>query len=59
MTLKSAIGLTTLLAVAPAFSQEQKAENAFGPVSFSKEIAPILVKKCVACHGPEKSKGRL
>ena len=57
MTLKSGIGLTTLLAVAPAFSQEQKAEDAFGPVSFSKEIAPILVKKCVACHGPEKSKG--
>ena len=27
------------------------------PVSFRKDIAPILQKKCVACHGPEKSKG--
>src|SRR5690349_6360606 len=24
---------------------------------FSKDVAPILAKKCVACHGPEKSKG--
>src|SRR6266516_7395420 len=55
--LKSAFGWVTLLAIAPAFGQEQKAEDAFAPVSFSKEIAPILVKKCVACHGPEKSKG--
>jgi len=27
------------------------------PVSFSKDLAPIFAKKCVACHGPEKSKG--
>jgi len=27
------------------------------PVSFSRDIAPILEKKCVACHGPEKAKG--
>src|SRR6185437_4822954 len=27
------------------------------PAGFSKDIAPILAKKCVACHGPEKSKG--
>jgi hypothetical protein len=57
MTLKSAIGWVSLLVVAPASSQEKKTEEAFAPVSFSKEIAPILVKKCVACHGPEKSKG--
>ena len=34
----------------------QEVEGA-GAVSFSKGIAPILAKKCVACHGPEKSKG--
>ncbi len=27
------------------------------PLSFSKDIAPILQQKCVTCHGPEKSKG--
>ena len=26
-------------------------------VSFSREIAPILVRKCVECHGPTKAKG--
>ena len=58
MTLKSAIGWATLLVVAPASSgQDKQTENAFSPVSFSRQIAPILVKKCVTCHGPEKSKG--
>jgi hypothetical protein len=27
------------------------------PVSFVREIAPILRDKCVTCHGPEKAKG--
>ena len=27
------------------------------PVSFRREIAPILQQKCVACHGPDKTKG--
>jgi WD40 repeat protein len=26
-------------------------------VSFSKEIAPVLMKKCLACHNAEKKKG--
>lgn len=30
---------------------------ATGEVSFTKEVAPILAKKCVTCHGPEKAKG--
>lgn len=28
------------------------------PVSFSREVAPILVKQCQTCHGPEKSKSQ-
>ncbi|PYK98890.1 MAG: hypothetical protein DME19_10675 [Verrucomicrobia bacterium] len=35
----------------------QQGETA-AAAGFSKDIAPILTKKCVACHGPEKSKGR-
>lgn len=27
-------------------------------VSFTNDIAPIFVAKCLTCHGPEKSKGR-
>src|SRR6266542_3070685 len=37
--------------------QEHKPDVTSTPVSFSKDLAPILAKKCVACHGPEKSKG--
>jgi WD40 repeat protein len=27
-------------------------------VSFGNNVAPILAKNCVACHGPDKSKGK-
>lgn len=27
------------------------------PVSFTRDIAPVLQQKCLACHGPEKQKG--
>lgn len=33
------------------------AAAASAKVSFTREIAPILAKKCVTCHGPEKAKG--
>lgn len=26
-------------------------------VSFARDIAPILARKCITCHGPEKAKG--
>jgi WD40 repeat protein len=28
-----------------------------GAVSFRRDVAPILVKQCQGCHGPDKSKG--
>ena len=28
-------------------------------IDFSKDIRPILEANCVACHGPEKAKGKL
>lgn len=30
---------------------------AAAPVSFSRDIAPILIQRCVACHGAERPKG--
>jgi mono/diheme cytochrome c family protein len=48
-----------LLAILPfcwLFLFGQESGNA-AATAFSKDIAPILTKKCVACHGPEKSKG--
>lgn len=31
--------------------------GAEAPVSFSRQIAPVLQEKCVTCHGAEKAKG--
>src|SRR5437762_6525923 len=45
------------LAAAYTFGQDQKPGATSTPVSFSKDLAPILARKCDACHGPEKSKG--
>jgi WD40 repeat protein len=28
------------------------------PVSFARDVAPILLTQCQTCHGPEKAKGR-
>jgi WD40 repeat protein len=28
------------------------------PISFAKQIAPVLREKCLTCHGPEKAKGK-
>src|SRR2546425_2310084 len=46
-----------LLGAALTFGQDQKPVATSTSVSFSKQVAPILAKKCVTCHGPEKSKG--
>ncbi len=49
----SLCGLVTLLAVAT----RALAADAPPPVSFSKDIAPLLLKKCQACHGSPEPKG--
>lgn len=42
--------LAALMVVAPA--------QAAAPVSFARDIAPILARKCVTCHNAEKAKGK-
>ena len=39
--------------IAVALTVSARAE----PVSFSRDVAPVLVQKCQACHGREKAKG--
>src|SRR5262245_64426482 len=34
------------------------AAGAAGPVSFMKDVAPILVQNCIACHNPKKSESK-
>lgn len=46
------LSVTKDVAKAPAVP---KANVAF----FDKSVGPVLKQKCVACHGPEKAKGRL
>jgi mono/diheme cytochrome c family protein len=41
-----------------AFQPEAPAEQA-GPVSFSRQIAPILAAKCSECHGAETKEAGL
>ncbi|MCI0539051.1 MAG: hypothetical protein L0Z50_27910 [Verrucomicrobiales bacterium] len=43
----------------PSHADDQRGAKpkASDQVSFIEDIAPVLNKKCVACHGPEKSKG--
>jgi hypothetical protein len=38
--------------------QALSAADAPPPVSFVNDVAPILVERCQACHGPEKTKGK-
>ena len=40
-----------------AFDQKARADDAPPSVSFSKDVAPLLIKKCQACHGQQEPKG--
>ena len=55
--------LTTLGAclVAPAvFAADAKpADDPTAPVSFAKQVMPVLQRKCQGCHQPAKAKGKL
>ncbi len=46
--------LALLLRAAPALSAPATQP---GNVSFSREVAPILLSRCQGCHGPDKIKG--
>ena len=58
------IGLTALLAfasLAPVRGDEAVKDptpEGAGPVSFLKDVAPILVQNCIACHNPKKSESK-
>src|SRR5262249_55935671 len=35
-----------------------KPASVAGPVSFLKDVAPILVQNCIACHNPKKAESK-
>lgn len=43
--------LAVIALILPGLAQAQS------PVSFKKDIAPLLVNNCLACHGPKKAEG--
>jgi hypothetical protein len=47
----------TILSVLCAGTLSPGRGSAADAVSFSREIAPVLQSKCVACHGPDEQKG--
>ncbi len=54
----AAVAAQPAAAPAPAAATPtQPAEGQPAPVSFIKDIAPLLVTKCQACHGPSDPKG--
>ena len=48
--------LALLTCLAPGLFAEEAPSRS--PVSFSRDVAPILAKQCQTCHGPDKSKGK-
>lgn len=40
-----------------AFAAQSQVASRVEPVSFVREVAPVLQQKCLTCHGPEKQKG--
>jgi len=48
--------LLPMLSALPAFASALTTAAA-EPLSFTNDIAPIFVQKCLTCHGPEKNKG--
>ena len=51
--------LVALLASLPAFGDDRSsAAGPSAPVSFIKDVAPILVRNCIACHNPKKSESK-
>jgi hypothetical protein len=54
MLLRSFLSLLTLVGVPLS-----GVELAAAPVNFSREVKPILARRCFACHGPESGEGGL
>src|SRR4051812_31271300 len=42
----------------PAAEPAKAGPKSAAPVSFLKDVAPILVQNCIACHNPKKSESK-
>jgi hypothetical protein len=51
--------LTALALVSPARADRPAAADAQAVEFFEKQVRPVLVEKCVSCHGPKTQRGSL
>lgn len=52
------LGLALIcLAIAPAVQADEPAADAAAEVSFRRDVAPVLVERCLGCHGQQDAKG--
>lgn len=51
--------LALLLAPLPARGDDRKAVDPKAPVSFYKQVLPVLQRNCQGCHQPAKANGKL
>ena len=51
LTISLRVGVIALLCV--------ETSSAFAAVEFTRDIEPILIKRCSECHGPDKQKSNL
>lgn len=58
-TLLLAATMTTVGRPALAAGLEQSAAAPAGPVTYTREIQPLVAKRCLGCHGPEAPEHRL
>ncbi len=57
--LRSAAALTALLAAPTVLPATATAADTPGEEFFETKVRPLLVKRCVGCHGPEKQQGEV
>ena len=58
--LKTALALSSLLTILPGTAGAQEIPPPLNrKVEYSKEIQPLLQKRCLGCHGAKKQKGKL
>ncbi|MEX2115204.1 MAG: c-type cytochrome domain-containing protein [Pirellulales bacterium] len=51
------LNLATIGLLLAAIGADARGQDAPAPVSFTKDIAPIFLKNCAACHGPPEVNG--
>ncbi len=50
------LAISLMVAVCPSLG---RAAEALKPISYQKDVMPILTASCIGCHSPEKKKGGL